>query len=31
LVINGPMGAMNFTMKLAKEEAGWLIVGGEQG
>ena len=31
LVINGPMGAINFTMKLAKEEAGWLIVGGEQG
>jgi len=30
VVISGAMGAMNFTMKLAKEEAGWLIVGGEQ-
>ena len=30
VAITGPMGGMNFTMKLAKEEDGWLIVKGEQ-
>jgi ketosteroid isomerase-like protein len=31
ITISGAMGSMGMTHKLAKEEDGWLIVGGEQG
>jgi len=30
VVLSGAMGAMNMKLKFAKEEDGWLIVGGEQ-
>ena len=30
VVLSGAMGAMNMKLRFAKEEDGWLIVGGEQ-